>query len=93
MHAIAVARHRTLLVSMFIGVALAGCATQPPVTPARPGVNLAGFPPAFREGYADGCNSAGDAVKRDERRYREDDQYRTGWQDGQSMCSRRNRKP
>ena len=54
--------------------------------PAR--YNLAGYPPAFREGF----NAACDAAKRrtgvtaDPARYTTDPQYRQGWKDGASIC-------
>ena len=71
--------------------ALAACAQQ--ATPEKPGVNLAGFPPEFREGYSDGCNSARSVVgvKRDEARMKSDPQYAQGWRDGHDMC--KGRKP
>jgi len=66
---------------------LAACAQQQ-ATPAKPGVNLAGFPPAFRDGYADGCNSARSLVgkKRNEERYKTDSLYAQGWRDGNDVC-------
>jgi hypothetical protein len=65
---------------------LSACATSSP--PKQ--VNLAGFPPAFRAGYADGCQSAKpDAAKRrDEQRFRKDTQYASGWRDGYDICRR-----
>ncbi|MBI4194389.1 MAG: hypothetical protein HY526_04855 [Betaproteobacteria bacterium] len=67
----------------------AGCATQSS-SPARPQVNLSGYPPAFRQGYSDGCESARTAsVRRDERRYRGSSDYTLGWNDGYSVCGRR----
>lgn len=82
---------------ILIGLALAGCAASPraPTTPAQPatakapGVNLSGYPPAFRDGYADGCNAAkASRGKRDETRYKADPQYAQGWQDGFGVCGR-----
>lgn len=66
--------------------ALAGCAGQQP--PAR-NVNLSGYSAAFRQGYADGCDSARAARRRDEKRYEKDADYMMGWNDGSSMCSKR----
>jgi len=56
-----------------------------------PAVNLAGFPPAFRDGYAAGCDSAkrGDAARRDEHRIAQDRQYAAGWRDGFDMCKKK----
>lgn len=51
-------------------------------------VNLSGYPPAFREGYTDGCASAGSTTQRDEKRYQADPQYKYGWRDGKDICSR-----
>lgn len=65
--------------------ALAGCAA--PATSEKPGVNLSGFPPEFREGYSDGCNSARSLVTRkDDKRMKSDPQYAAGWRDGYDMC-------
>ncbi|HTS54354.1 MAG TPA: hypothetical protein VMH26_13860 [Burkholderiales bacterium] len=66
----------------------AGCAISKPPPPPR--VNLNGFPPAFREGYGDGCQSARDgALKRDEARFAKEAQYATGWRDGFDVCRKR----
>lgn len=66
--------------------ALGACAQQ--ATPAKPGINLSGFPPEFREGYSDGCNSARAVAgtKKDEARMKSDPQYAQGWRDGNDMC-------
>ena len=49
------------------GVAVAaGCA---PSAPPESKVNLAGFPPAFRDGYNDGCRSAQASKRRDDKRF------------------------
>ncbi len=62
----------------------AGCATKPPAAK----VNLTGFPPAFRDGYNDGCRSAqpGALKRRDETRFSKDTQYANGWRDGYDIC-------
>jgi hypothetical protein len=61
--------------------------SQPP--PAA-NVNLRGFPVAFRQGYADGCESVrGADRRRDERRYKADSDYKMGWNDGHSICAAR----
>src|SRR5512144_456095 len=51
---------------------------------ARPTYNLAGYPPAVREGYIDGCESAKRTsyARRDAKRIAEDAQYEMGWNDG-----------
>ncbi len=88
-----------------VGTALiAGCAgqqtspTQPAETPptpkpptaAKPGINLSGYSPAFRAGYADGCNSVdAGARKRDEARFKAETDYAQGWRDGNDICKRK----
>ena len=66
---------------------LGACATAKP----PPKVNLAGFPPAFRDGYADGCQSGKPfaAKQRDDARYAKDTQYASGWRDGYDICRKR----
>ena len=66
---------------------LAACAGTPPPA-AAPGVNLSGFPPGFRAGYADGCASASER-RRDEARFRSETDYAQGWRDGYDSCRRR----
>jgi hypothetical protein len=52
-------------------------------------VNLSGFPPAYRRGYADGCESVrGGSRRRDENRFQRDVDYTMGWNDGFSVCGR-----
>ena len=74
----------TLLLSALAG----GCAPAKPPTPA---VNLSGFPPAFRDGYAAGCDSAkrGGAPRKDETRFAQDRQYAAGWRDGLDVCKKK----
>lgn len=72
----------TLKAALFAAL-LAGCASPPPPK----AVNLSGFPPAFQQGYAEGCASAGSrSVKRDEVRYKTDFDYMQGWKDGYAIC-------
>jgi hypothetical protein len=54
-------------------------------------VNLAGYPPAFRAGYIDGCESSKQAsvAVRDEVRFKHDPQYASGWRDGFDICAKR----
>lgn len=62
---------------------LAGCAGAPGTAP----VNLGGFSTAFKQGYTDGCDSAGTrSPRRDEARYRTESEYMQGWDDGYSVC-------
>ena len=57
--------------------------------PPPPPVNLSGFPLSYRQGYADGCASAGGVVHKDNPRFGSDPNYRTGWQDGIALCRRK----
>ncbi|MBI2320312.1 MAG: hypothetical protein HYY28_12860 [Betaproteobacteria bacterium] len=75
--------HGVLLASAVLGA----CAPQSALQPGS--VNLSGFPPAFREGYADGCASVRGTQKRSERRFKSDQQYANGWRDGFDICRRR----
>jgi hypothetical protein len=81
-----------------VTVLAAACSTAPqtapqtrgaPVSPARPNVNLSGYPPEFRQGYADGCSSAQGRTVRNETRMKGDIQYAAGWRDGNDICRRR----
>ncbi len=73
---------RTVLVAVTL---IAACATP---KPSPPNINLAGFPPAFRDGYSDGCQSAkpGAFKRRDETRFTQEPQYARGWRDGNDIC-------
>jgi hypothetical protein len=55
---------------------------------ARPTYNLTGYPPAVRDGYIDGCESAKKTsfARKDARRIADDAQYSMGWNDGFSLC-------
>jgi hypothetical protein len=57
---------------------------------ARPTYNLAGYPPAVREGYIDGCETAkqSEFARKDARRFAADPQYEMGWNDGFGICKR-----
>jgi hypothetical protein len=57
--------------------------------PPPPNVNLSGFPLPYRQGYADGCASAGGNERKDTTRFAADGNYRTGWQDGLAICRRK----
>ena len=79
----------------------AGCAAIKPETPqqarekraqaTRPTYNLAGYPPAAKEGYIDGCESAkrSQYARKDARRMAEDAQYEMGWKDGFGICAKK----
>ncbi len=92
----------TYLVILIVLV-LSGCATlEPTPTPpenierpagplppsTRPTYNLSGFPPATKEGYIDGCETAKKSEYgfKDLERYESDGQYRMGWDDGFDLC-------
>jgi hypothetical protein len=60
-----------------------------PSTQRPPPVNLSGYSPAFKAGYTDGCASARGPVRRDDGRYRSDNDYMMGWSDGNSVCRSR----
>lgn len=57
---------------------------------ARPTYNLAGYPPAVREGYIDGCETAKRTSygRKDLKRFAEDAQYSMGWNDGFAICGK-----
>ena len=63
-------------------------ACSPPKNDAN--VNLGGYPPEFRAGYLDGCESARRLVGevRDEDRFKTDSMYATGWRDGFDICKK-----
>jgi hypothetical protein len=92
---------RFVSVSLF----LTGCAaTSPSGSPSSPSAstgepraqaprvasrNLGGYSTAFRQGYVEGCDSAGSGTRqRDEGRYKSDLDYLMGWNDGYSVCRR-----
>jgi hypothetical protein len=84
-----------------------GCASRPFVPPdapetrvqaqerraeaPRPAYNLAGYPPAVRDGYVDGCETAKETslARKDARRIASDAQYAMGWNDGFALCARK----
>lgn len=74
--------------SAALALLVAGCTTPSP--PPAPAVNLSGYPPEFRQGYADGCASAKSnaARKRDDARFKSDANYAQGWRDGNDICGR-----
>ena len=102
-----VADRRLALVSIALalaGCASRPVAVKPstaPETPAqaeqrreqasRPTYNLAGYPPAVRDGYIDGCESAKGTRygRKDAKRFAGDAQYQMGWNDGYGICGKR----
>ena len=58
---------------------------------ARPTYNLAGYPPAVRDGYIDGCESAKHThyARKDIKRMSDDAQYAMGWNDGYGICGKK----
>lgn len=86
-----------VLLPYFAAAILAGCASQPAPTPTRAPatvlpqarVNLSGYSPEFKQGYADGCASVGAARQRDAARFKSDSNYAQGWRDGYSICKSR----
>jgi len=80
-------KHVSLTIAAIL---VAGC-VGPTASSPRSNVNLSGYPPEFRQGYADGCASVqmGAARKRDEARFKSDANYMQGWSDGYDICQRR----
>jgi hypothetical protein len=75
------------LAALVTTLALAACGS------VRETMIQRGFPPAYAEGYADGCSSgkaaAGglfDATRKDTTRYGSDRQYTQGWDTGFRRC-------
>ena len=58
---------------------------------ARPTYNLTGYPPAVRDGYIDGCESAKRTAyaRKDAKRMASDPQYEMGWNDGFAICRKK----
>ena len=58
---------------------------------SRPAYNLAGYPPAVRDGYIDGCESAKATsyARKDAGRMSSDPQYSMGWNDGFAICQKK----
>jgi hypothetical protein len=66
-------------------------AKPPPAPRPLPNVNLSGYPPAFKEGFRDGCDSFRGNYRRDANRFNKENDYTIGWQDGFSICRRQGR--
>jgi hypothetical protein len=96
---------RRQLQFLFVALLAAGCgsvarmpdnevevpaaAAQRRAQAAAPKYNLAGYPPAVRDGYVDGCESAKKTslARKDAKRMGTDAQYAMGWNDGYSLCA------
>src|SRR5258707_11177173 len=63
-------------------------ATERRAKAAPPAYNLTGYPPAVRDGYIDGCETARNTpyARKDAKRMAADGQYSMGWNDGYSIC-------
>jgi hypothetical protein len=77
------------LAALLAAVAVAGCGS------VRETMIDRGYPPAYAEGYADGCESGKDAAgglfanaRKDASRYGGDDQYTKGWDAAFEKCRR-----
>lgn len=88
---------RTIATLCAATVLVAACAGWPqrqqqqqsqPLPPEQR-VNQTGYSGAFKQGYADGCNSVRSTRRRNEQRYQSDTNYMMGWNDGFSICSKR----
>jgi hypothetical protein len=54
-------------------------------------INLSGFPPEYKHGFAAGCESAKNPSSRSAQHPKGDSSFVQGWQDGVDYC--RSRKP
>ena len=92
------------LAAALAGCAARPVAVQPVTTPesaaqaqarreqaSAPKYNLAGYPPAVRDGYIDGCETAKGTRygRKDAGRFAADAQYQMGWNDGYGICGKR----
>lgn len=77
--------------ALLVSFSLAGCAGANLVDVRQPPPG----PPAFRDGYVDGCLSGfsdgrwynyAQSYRKDIGRYQADSDYRKGWDDGHSAC-------
>jgi hypothetical protein len=86
-----------IAVLLLLSVVLVGCASQSlrvgADDPAHvtDSINLSGFPPEYKRGFAAGCDSAKDAPGRAAPRPKGEASFVQGWQDGVDYC--RSRKP
>ena len=77
----------TIIPAFLVILYLTGCASQKEIMLKQ------GYPPAYAEGYQDGCNSGNNAAgsivdqfKKNIQRYEQDSNYRQGWDDGYKQC-------
>jgi hypothetical protein len=77
------------LAALLASLALAACGSVKQTMLER------GYPPAYAEGYADGCSSGNaaagalfDKTRKDTTRYGSDRQYTQGWDKGFQQCRR-----
>ena len=78
--------------ALLLAALLAGCGAIAPEPERKPEqrVNLSGYSASFKQGYSDGCESAGSrGQRRDESRFKTEADYMMGWNDGFSICQRR----
>lgn len=68
-----------------------GGVSDSPAPRPVPNINLSGYPPAFKDGFSDGCESLRGNYRRDAARFGKDNNYTLGWQDGYSICGRQKR--
>jgi hypothetical protein len=86
-----------IAVLLLLCAALVGCASQSPRAGAHDpaqvtnSINLSGFPPEYKRGFAAGCENAKDGSGRTAPRPKGDASFVQGWQDGIDYC--RSRKP
>src|SRR5262245_37488525 len=95
-------RHVPPIAALF----LSACAVLPPPAPTvetpvqaqqrraeapKPQYNLTGYPPAVRDGYIDGCETARKSSygRKDATRMAGDPQYSMGWNDGFAICGKK----
>ena len=69
--------------AVLLALLLAACAATQPKARL---VNQSGYSDTFKQGYAEGCESAGGRQQRNEGRYKTEADYMMGWNDGFSAC-------
>ncbi len=76
-----------ILMIVTLLIVVSGCVSQ------RENMISQGYPPAYADGYDDGCHSGSNAggsiidqFTKNVKRYKEDSQYRQGWDDGYKQC-------
>ena len=81
---------KTSLVLMMMAVLASACSN---LGEDRSQERFSGRPPAYRDGYADGCKTAkatatgsNGKLSRDQNRYQSDSSYANGWSDGYESC-------